>query len=156
MFLGLHHPASTKKRKFRPGTKALMEIRKYQKSTDLLLRKAPFSRLVSLPAVATTNILQIFKEDVYVVFCYICIEDKHTALEFSGLTCLLNNIVIFCAISLKKKSVHFSRYVTGSRSLSKFFPRSLKMAGVCSPGRAGGKTFPPLSTCPSCIYTQQY
>ncbi|XP_008322586.1 histone H3-like centromeric protein A [Cynoglossus semilaevis] len=43
---GLHHPASTKKRKFRPGTKALMEIRKYQKSTDLLLRKAPFSRLV--------------------------------------------------------------------------------------------------------------
>ncbi|XP_028274111.1 histone H3-like centromeric protein A [Parambassis ranga] len=37
---------SPKKRKFRPGTKALREIRKYQKSTDLLLRKAPFSRLV--------------------------------------------------------------------------------------------------------------
>ncbi|XP_063746282.1 histone H3-like centromeric protein A isoform X2 [Eleginops maclovinus] len=35
-----------KKRRFRPGTRALMEIRKYQKSTDLLLRKAPFSRLV--------------------------------------------------------------------------------------------------------------
>ncbi|XP_062385381.1 histone H3-like centromeric protein A [Sardina pilchardus] len=35
-----------KKKRFRPGTKALMEIRKYQKSTDLLLRKAPFSRLV--------------------------------------------------------------------------------------------------------------
>ncbi|XP_041932304.1 histone H3-like centromeric protein A [Alosa alosa] len=35
-----------KKRRFRPGTKALMEIRKYQKSTNLLLRKAPFSRLV--------------------------------------------------------------------------------------------------------------
>ncbi|KAF1388458.1 hypothetical protein PFLUV_G00090420 [Perca fluviatilis] len=39
-------PASPKKRRFRPGTRALMEIRKYQKSTDLLLRKAPFSRLV--------------------------------------------------------------------------------------------------------------
>ncbi|XP_061787388.1 histone H3-like centromeric protein A [Nerophis lumbriciformis] len=37
---------SPKKRRFRPGTKALMEIRKYQKSTDLLLRKAPFARLV--------------------------------------------------------------------------------------------------------------
>ncbi|KAM9338202.1 histone H3-like centromeric protein A isoform 1-T2 [Symphorus nematophorus] len=37
---------SPKKRRFRPGTKALMEIRKYQKSTDLLLRKGPFSRLV--------------------------------------------------------------------------------------------------------------
>ncbi|XP_030644539.1 histone H3-like centromeric protein A [Chanos chanos] len=35
-----------KKRRFRPGTRALMEIRKYQKSTNLLLRKAPFSRLV--------------------------------------------------------------------------------------------------------------
>ncbi|XP_076614485.1 histone H3-like centromeric protein A [Chaetodon auriga] len=39
-------PASPKKRRFRPGTRALMEIRKYQKSTDLLLRKRPFSRLV--------------------------------------------------------------------------------------------------------------
>ncbi|XP_042365642.1 histone H3-like centromeric protein A isoform X2 [Plectropomus leopardus] len=39
-------PASPKKRRFRPGTKALMEIRKFQKSTDLLLRKGPFSRLV--------------------------------------------------------------------------------------------------------------
>ncbi|XP_012671854.1 histone H3-like centromeric protein A [Clupea harengus] len=35
-----------KKKRFRPGTRALQEIRKYQKSTDLLLRKAPFSRLV--------------------------------------------------------------------------------------------------------------
>ncbi|XP_058473384.1 histone H3-like centromeric protein A [Solea solea] len=39
-------PASPRKRRFRPGTRALMEIRKYQKSSDLLLRKAPFSRLV--------------------------------------------------------------------------------------------------------------
>ncbi|KAJ3856381.1 histone H3 [Lentinula lateritia] len=35
-----------KGRRFRPGTVALREIRKYQKSTDLLLRKLPFSRLV--------------------------------------------------------------------------------------------------------------
>ncbi|GAQ92181.1 histone H3 [Klebsormidium nitens] len=32
--------------RFRPGTKALREIRKYQKSTDLLIRKLPFARLV--------------------------------------------------------------------------------------------------------------
>ena len=32
--------------RFRPGTVALREIRKYQKGTDLLLRKAPFQRLV--------------------------------------------------------------------------------------------------------------
>jgi len=33
-------------RRFRPGTVALREIRKYQKSTELLIRRAPFQRLV--------------------------------------------------------------------------------------------------------------
>ena len=32
--------------RYRPGTVALREIRKYQKSTDLLIRKLPFQRLV--------------------------------------------------------------------------------------------------------------
>ena len=35
-----------KPHKYRPGTVALRDIRKYQKSTDLLIRKAPFQRLV--------------------------------------------------------------------------------------------------------------
>ena len=35
-----------KPRRFRPGTVALREIRKYQKSTELLIRKIPFQRLV--------------------------------------------------------------------------------------------------------------
>ena len=35
-----------KRHRFRPGTVALREIRKYQKSTDLVLRKASFQRLV--------------------------------------------------------------------------------------------------------------
>ena len=35
-----------KKRRYRPGTLALREIRKYQKTTDLLIRKPPFIRLV--------------------------------------------------------------------------------------------------------------
>lgn len=34
------------KRRYRPGTLALKEIRKYQRSSDLLLRKLPFCRLV--------------------------------------------------------------------------------------------------------------
>ncbi|XP_053329551.1 histone H3-like centromeric protein A [Spea bombifrons] len=37
---------TAQRRRFRPGTRALMEIRKYQKSTELLIRKAPFQRLV--------------------------------------------------------------------------------------------------------------
>lgn len=40
--------APKKKKRFRPGTVALREIRKYQKSTDLLIQKLPFSRIVSL------------------------------------------------------------------------------------------------------------
>lgn len=42
-------PASTKKKRrhrYRPGAVALREIRRYQKSTDLLIRKLPFQRVV--------------------------------------------------------------------------------------------------------------
>jgi len=35
-----------KPHRYRPGTVALREIRRYQKSTDLLIRKLPFQRLV--------------------------------------------------------------------------------------------------------------
>mmetsp|Transcript_40140 Transcript_40140/g.75108 ORF Transcript_40140/g.75108 Transcript_40140/m.75108 type:complete len:145 (-) Transcript_40140:117-551(-) len=35
-----------KKHRYRPGTLALREIRKYQKSTELLIRKLPFQRLI--------------------------------------------------------------------------------------------------------------
>lgn len=41
-------PASKQHRphRFRPGTVALREIRRYQKTTELLIRKLPFARLV--------------------------------------------------------------------------------------------------------------
>ena len=35
-----------KPHRYRPGTVALRDIRKYQKSTELLIKKAPFQRLV--------------------------------------------------------------------------------------------------------------
>ncbi len=35
-----------KPHRFRPGTVALREIRRYQKSTELLIRRLPFQRLV--------------------------------------------------------------------------------------------------------------
>ena len=46
-----------KPRRFRPGAVALREIRKYQKSTELLIRKLPFQRLVR-------EIAQDFKTDL--------------------------------------------------------------------------------------------
>ncbi|PNH12314.1 histone H3.2 [Tetrabaena socialis] len=39
-------PAPKPKRRVRRGTVALREIRKYQKTTELLIRRAPFQRLV--------------------------------------------------------------------------------------------------------------
>ncbi|GAA5846944.1 hypothetical protein JCM9279_006962 [Rhodotorula babjevae] len=38
--------AAKKPHRYKPGVKALEEIRKYQKSTDLLVAKLPFSRVV--------------------------------------------------------------------------------------------------------------
>merc|ERR1712059_11513 len=42
-------------RRFRPGTRALREIRKYQKSTDLLIPKLPFSRLIRDVAISVVG-----------------------------------------------------------------------------------------------------
>ena len=38
--------AIKKPHKYQPGTRALMEIRRYQKTTELLIRKLPFQRLI--------------------------------------------------------------------------------------------------------------
>ncbi|KAK2463940.1 hypothetical protein APHAL10511_004048 [Amanita phalloides] len=51
-----------KKRRFRPGTAALREIRKYQKSTDLLLQKLPFARLVREIAMDMTTDMNEYGE----------------------------------------------------------------------------------------------
>ena len=40
------HGTIRKARRFRPGTVALKEITKFQKGTELLIRKLPFQRLV--------------------------------------------------------------------------------------------------------------
>ena len=55
-FTGIPQPIAAKaarkcfpkerKRRFRPGTAALKQIRRYQKSTELLIHKQPFMRLV--------------------------------------------------------------------------------------------------------------
>jgi histone H3 len=46
-----------KPHRYRPGTVALREIRKYQKSVELLIRRAPFQRLVK-------EVAQDFKTDL--------------------------------------------------------------------------------------------
>ena len=49
--------AKREKSRYRPGTVALREIRRYQRSTELLIRKLPFQRLVR-------EIAQDFKTDL--------------------------------------------------------------------------------------------
>ena len=44
--LKIAHVGIKKPHKYRPGTVALREIRRYQKTTELLIRKAPFLRLI--------------------------------------------------------------------------------------------------------------
>jgi histone H3 len=46
-----------KPHRYRPGTRALQQIRRYQKSTNLLIRRLPFQRLVR-------EIAQDFKTDI--------------------------------------------------------------------------------------------
>lgn len=43
---GSNNNGTPTRRRHRPGTKALSEIRFYQRNTDLLIRKLPFTRLV--------------------------------------------------------------------------------------------------------------
>ena len=50
-------PKQTKPHRYRPGTVALREIRRYQKSVELLIPKLPFQRLVR-------EIAQDFKPDL--------------------------------------------------------------------------------------------
>ena len=47
-----------KAHRYRPGTVALREIRKYQKTSDLLIRKLPFQRLVREIAQSLTHDLR--------------------------------------------------------------------------------------------------
>uniref|UniRef100_A0A8C7K3W0 Core Histone H2A/H2B/H3 domain-containing protein n=1 Tax=Oncorhynchus kisutch TaxID=8019 RepID=A0A8C7K3W0_ONCKI len=53
-----------KPHRYRPGTVALREIRRYQKSTELLIRKLPFQRLLR-------EIAQDFKTDLQASEAYL-------------------------------------------------------------------------------------
>ena len=54
-------PSARKSRRFRPGTKALMEIRRYQKSTNMLIPRLSFSRLVREVAVQVGHGLYLIR-----------------------------------------------------------------------------------------------
>jgi histone H3 len=99
-----------KPHRYRPGTVALREIRRYQKSTDLLIRKLPFQRLVR-------EIAQDFKNDLR--FQGTAILALQEASE-SYLVSLFEDTNL-CAIHAKRvtimpKDVQLARRIRGERS----------------------------------------
>ena len=74
-----------KPHRYRPGTVALREIRRYQKSTDLLLKKAAFGRLVreiaqdfksdcrfkTTTMVALQEVRSLYSHIVFIVYLYV-------------------------------------------------------------------------------------
>ena len=54
-----------RQKRYRPGTVALREIRRYQKSTEFLIRKAPFARLVR-------EVTQALQVNIYLIVIYDC------------------------------------------------------------------------------------
>ena len=98
-----------KKRRFRPGAAALREIRKYQRSTDLLIRKAPFGRLVR-------EIARNQKNDVR--FCSSAVAALHEASE-AYLAGLFEDTNL-CAVHAKRvtimpRDVQLARRIRGER-----------------------------------------
>ncbi len=99
-----------KPHRYRPGTVALREIRRYQKSTELLLRKLPFQRLVR-------EIAQDFKSDLRFQSSAILALQEASEAYLVGLFEDTN----LCAIHAKRvtifpKDIQLARRIRGERS----------------------------------------
>ena len=98
-----------KPHRFRPGTVALREIRRYQKSTELLIRKLPFQRLVR-------EIAQDFKTDLRFQSSAVALQEAAEA-YLVGLFEDTN----LCAIHAKRvtimpKDIQLARRIRGERA----------------------------------------
>ena len=99
-----------KKHRYRPGTVALREIRKYQKTTDLLIRKMPFQRLVR-------EIAQDFKTDLRFQSSAVLALQEASEAYLVGLFEDTN----LCAIHAKRvtimpKDIQLARRIRGERA----------------------------------------
>ena len=99
-----------KRHRYCPGTKALGEIRRYQKSTELLIRKLPFQRLVK-------EIARKLKEDVrFASHAIMAIQEATEAYIVS-----LFEDVNMCAIhahrvTIMPRDIQLARRIRGERA----------------------------------------
>jgi len=96
--------------RFRPGTVALREIRRYQKSTELLIRKLPFQRLVR-------EIAQDYKTDLRFQSAAVAALQEASESYLVGLFEDTN----LCAIHAKRvtimpKDIQLARRIRGERA----------------------------------------
>ena len=99
-----------KPHRYRPGTVALLEIRRYQKSTELLIRKLPFQRLVR-------EIDQDFKTDLRFRSTAIMAQQEASESYFVSLFEDTN----LCAIHAKRvtimpEEIHLASRIRGERA----------------------------------------
>ena len=99
-----------KPHRYRPGTVALREIRRYQKSTELLIRKLPFQRLVR-------EIAQDFKTDLRFQSSAVLALQEASEAYLVGLFEDTN----LCAIHAKRvtimpKDIQLARRIRGERA----------------------------------------
>ncbi|XP_040164885.1 histone H3-like centromeric protein CSE4 [Anopheles arabiensis] len=102
-----------KPHRYRPGTVALREIRRYQKSTELLIRKLPFQRLVR-------EIAQDFKTDLRFQSAAVAALQEASEAYLVGLFEDTN----LCAIHAKRvtimpKDIQLARRIRGERAFSR-------------------------------------
>ena len=88
--LSTDNAAARRRRRWRPSKIALREIRKYQKSTKMLLGKAPFQRLVrelcndmmNLPKFQSTALLAL--QEAAEAYLVVILEDTNLCALLAG------------------------------------------------------------------------
>eukprot|EP00808_Paulinella_micropora_P026450 g50101.t1 len=100
--------------RYRPGTVALREVSRFQKSTDLLLRKLPFARLIR-------EIAQDFKTDlrfqsVAILALQEAAEDYLVHLFEDAQVCAIHAK----RITVKTNDIRLARRIRGERSPGDF------------------------------------
>ena len=96
--------------RYRPGTVAMREIRRYQKSTDLLLKKAPFQRLVR-------EVAQDFKQDLRFQSSAVMALQEASEAYLVGLFEDTNLCAIHARrVTIMPKDMQLARRIRGERS----------------------------------------
>jgi histone H3 len=99
-----------KPHRFRPGTVAVREIRKYQRSTELLIRKLPFQRLLR-------EITQDFKTDMRFQSHAVLALQEAAEAYLVGLFEDTNLVAIHAKrVTIMPKDIQLARRIRGERT----------------------------------------